>query len=263
MGFVTFSMAGVARGAAEAPLRLLAAAAVIMTVLSARPLWAGPPGVGVVGGVGINDGSWSGSNLFRTNFATSGGPMGIEITSEAGVIVGGFGSIPVTRSVSFMPEVLYAQRHFGQRGTQDLEGYSAAIKIDNVEVPLLFSVDWTGDRAVRSYIIAGPALAFIARAKRTDERFGDTLFPDEDLKRVNRRGADPFSTIGGDPSSTIPGGQVETVDVALIGGAGVGVGRWSAEVRYEYGLRNLNKEDVGEDFEMRRRSVSLLGRWHF
>jgi hypothetical protein len=44
---------------------------------------------------------------------------------------------------------------------------------------------------------------------------------------------------------------------------GVGAGRWSAESRYERGLRNLNKEDAGEDFEMRRRSVSILGRWLF
>ena len=53
------------------------------------------------------------------------------------------------------------------------------------------------------------------------------------------------------------------MDVALIGGVGVGAGRWSAEDRYEHGLRNLNKEDIGEDFEMRRRSVSILRRWHF
>jgi hypothetical protein len=103
-----------------------------------------------------------------------------------------------------------------------------------VEVPLL--VKLSPPNAQGFYVVFGPGFGFRARAKTTDTKLNGQSIPegDEDLKD-----------------------DTESVDVSLIGGAGVVLGRVGLEARYDHGLRNLNK-DSSEDFKVKMRTVTVL-----
>jgi len=158
---------------------------------------------------------------------------GISTGNRAGLFVGGFGLWPITQVVAIQPEVAYSQKHFTAKDT--LSSFSATEKWDWIEVPILARVSiWhTGGRAV--YVVGGPGFEFLVRAK--EEAAGTTSDVKDDVTRS---------------------------DVSIVAGAGVSMGRFGIEARYDAGLRDLNKDNhLGDDLTVKSRTIRVDITWMF
>ena len=194
--------------------------------------WAAdPPTVGAEGGLNINTASFSGTDA-----------QGINPGTKAGFAIGGFVGIPVSPMFAIMPEVLYEQKSVSLTGSGNATGYTANLKYDVVEIPVLVKIDLARMKSPGYYVVAGPGFAFATTVKLTDQKAGSQTLPDEDLKATN---------------------QVQNTDYTIVVGFGVTKGPLGIEARYDAGLRNINKESAGEDFKVHSRVFSILGRYSF
>src|SRR5205814_5878110 len=138
-----------------------------------------------------------------------------------------------TQAVSIQPEVAYSQRHFSVKDATS--SFSATEKWDWIEVPVLAHVRFwhAGDRT--AYVVAGPGFEWLVRAK--EEAAGTTA----DVKdNVNR------------------------VDVSIVAGAGISMGKFGIEARYDAGLRDLNKDNkLGDDLTVKSRTIRVDVTWMF
>lgn len=157
----------------------------------------------------------------------------INVGNKAGLFVGVLALWPLTPVVAIQPEVAYAQRHFSVNDT--VGSFSATEKWDWIEVPILARVTvWhTGRHAI--YVVGGPGFEFLARAK--EEAAGTTSDVKDDVTRA---------------------------DVSLIAGAGVSMGKFGVEARYDAGLKNLNKDNhLGDDLTVKSRTFRVDLTWMF
>jgi hypothetical protein len=126
-----------------------------------------------------------------------------------------------------LAEALYGEGHGGS--------FSATEKWDWIEVPILARVSlWhTSRHAV--YVVGGPGFEFLVRAK--EEAAGTTSDVKDDVKHA---------------------------DVSFIAGAGVSIGRFGVEARYDGGLKDLNKDNnLGDDLTVKSRTFRVDLTWMF
>jgi hypothetical protein len=142
---------------------------------------------------------------------------------KVGGVVGGFVNVPFSEMASFQPEVLFTQKgaKFGE-GTDE-----GKLKVNAVEIPLLFRADLSSGDGARPFVVVGPAFSFKTSAKFEDNA-GNEVDADEDI---------------------------ESTDVGLIFGGGVAAGPATFEARYDLGLRDLDKS-AGQ--KVKSRTLSFL-----
>jgi opacity protein-like surface antigen len=151
-------------------------------------------GVGIRGGVNF-------SKLNNTDFNPG---------KHTGLLLGLYFDSPIYDDlILFQPEVLYDQKGF-KFGDNDF-------RVDYVEVPLNFRVNFVNPSGVLPYVYFGPYVAFKV----------NTSFPDQ----VPEGAQDILSD------------QVKTTDFGIDFGAGVDFGHLTVGVRYDAGLTDAFKDN--------------------
>jgi hypothetical protein len=181
---------------------------------------------------GPNGGIVVGANISSAQL-TGSDATGISAGKRAGLFIGGFAVWPITTLVAIQPEVAYSQKHFTVQDT--IGSFSATEKWDWIEVPILAHIRcWrSGERS--AYVVAGPGFGVLARAK--EEAAGTTSDVKDDVKRL---------------------------DVSIIAGAGVSAGKFGVEVRYDGGVKDLNRDyALGDALTVKSRTVRVDIMWMF
>jgi outer membrane protein with beta-barrel domain len=153
--------------------------------------------------------------------------------TQVGLFVGAVALWPITQVVAIQPEVAYSQKHFSVKDT--ISSFSATEKWDWIDVPILARVRvwYTGNRTV--YLVGGPEVGFLVRAR--EEAAGTTSDVKDDVTHV---------------------------DVSVVAGAGVSMGKFGVEARYDAGLRDLNKDNaLGNDVTVKSRAIRVNVIWMF
>lgn len=153
-----------------------------------------------------------------------------DITRRLGPVGGVWVRTPSAGRVSFQAEGL-----FSEKGTHwDFPGFASwEYRVRYFEVPLLARADFGAPASTtRLFAVGGAAPAFKLSARTTIESGG---------QRVTRDTPDAFYSL----------------DVGLVGGVGVEIGRAQVEARYIHGLRHINTDDNGEEDRVRNRVFSV------
>jgi hypothetical protein len=181
---------------------------------------------GATGGVVV------GANISSARLAGS-DATGISAGNQAGLFVGGVALFPITQIVAIQPEVAYSQRRFSVKDT--VGSFSATEKWDWIEVPILARVSFwhAGGRSV--YVLGGPGFEYLVQAK--EDAAGTTADVKDDVNRF---------------------------DVSIIAGAGISMGKFGIEARYDAGLKDLNKDhNLGNDLTVKSRAIRVDVTWMF
>jgi hypothetical protein len=187
---------------------------------------------GVSAAEGPTAGIVAGANI-SSGHLTGSDATGISSGKRAGLFIGGFALIPLIDVVAIQPEVAYSQKHFTVQDT--IGSFTATEKWDWIEVPILAHVRvWhAGDHT--AYVVGGPGFGFLARAK--EEAAGTTGDVKDDVNRV---------------------------DVSIIAGAGVSMGKFGVEARYDAGLKDLNRDNnLGDNLTVKSRTIRVDVTWMF
>lgn len=204
--------------------RLVLAAAVV-TAITALPAAAAAQQIAVKGGV---------------NLATLTEADEFPDSSRRLGVVGGVSvRVPAGERFSFLIEGLYSEKGLAFDIEEDGFEASGDIRIRYIEVPLLGRADLSAPGAsTRVYVIGGAAPAFKLDARVKAEAEGEEETEDID--------------------------DVESVDLGLVGGAGVEFGRFLVEGRYTHGLMSINSDtDEGDDESVRNRVISVMVGYRF
>jgi hypothetical protein len=160
------------------------------------------------------------------NFSTVTGDAGdVSKSMRIGGAFGGGVSVMINDKITFDPEVLYSMEGVKVKFS-GLEGTSA---IDFVRIPLLLRIG-AGSGARAGYIVLGPAIGIVTRAKNSVDG-GES----EDFKS-----------------------ELKSTDLAIVFGAGVQANKFFFEGRYMAGLTDLSKES-GDDSARSQVVGVLLG----
>jgi hypothetical protein len=161
--------------------------------------------------------------------------LSLSLDSRPGFAAGVSASRDIGGGFTFAPELLYVQKGFEIND----EGNSVALKLNYIELPLLFRADF-GSGSAQPFVMGGPVIAFKAscNVSGSNEEVDVTLECNE------------FAS-GGDDEA-----EFKSVDYGVMFGAGLQFGRVSASVRYDLGLANVI--DVGEDISYKNRSLMIL-----
>jgi len=192
---------------------------------------------------------FSGSASAQVNGGAKGGIGIASISAEdqefedifsdvrTGVIVGGFVDIPVSDMFSLVIEGLYSQK--GAKGTFSDNGLSvdSTVKVDYVEIPILANFPFNRKTKVHPFVYGGVAPAFRTSAKSVATFEGEEIQQD-DLDD-----------------------EVESMDLGLVFGGGVRLGRLAIEARYNLGVMNINS--AGDEGSINTRQIAILGSFYF
>lgn len=178
-----------------------------------------------------------GANFANLSIDT-GTSASVNPSTSAGLLVGGFATIPVGESISLQPEFLFVQRKFDvQSGTSTSGLYH--YRWSAVEIPILarFGFAAAGERGF--YAVAGPGFSFLVSAAEVQASSGKETLNYKD--------------------------EVAGADVSIIVGAGLMFGKLGVEARYNAGLREV-QSSTSRDFDprisIRNRAFALLVRYH-
>jgi hypothetical protein len=190
------------------------------------------PVTSAVAADGATGGLVVGANISSARLAGT-DATGIDTGNKTGLFVGILALWPITPVVGIQPELAYSQRHFSVRDT--LSSFSATENWDWIEVPILARVSFGHSASHSVYVVGGPGFEFLVRAK--EEAAGTTSDVKDDVKRA---------------------------DVSIIAGVGVSMGKVGVEVRYDGGLRDLNKDNLlGDALTVKSRTVRVDLTWMF
>lgn len=161
---------------------------------------------------------------------------GVKTDSKTGFLAGAFVGIGIVGNWGVKPEVAYIQKGFKVEGTDVSTGQPLTLSTDMdyleflVPVGLDLAVEGEG---VKPRLYAGPSLGLALSC----EVKPDTDEPPQDCK-------DSF----------------KSSDFGIVFGIGVelgsGPGAFLADLRYDYGITDLN--DTGDDISNKNRSIQLL-----
>jgi hypothetical protein len=158
---------------------------------------------------------------------------GITSGKRAGLFLGAFALLPITDVVAIQPEAAYSQKHFTVQDA--VSSFTATEKWDWIEVPILARIRFWRGGDTSAHVVAGPGFSVLARAQ--EEAAGTTSDIKDDVRRV---------------------------DVSIIAGAGVSMGNFGVEVRYDGGLRDLNKDNaLGDALTVKSRTIRIDVTWMF
>jgi hypothetical protein len=163
-----------------------------------------------------------------------------DTTTRMGAVGGLAVRVPAGERFSFQVEGLFSEKGLGIEISEGTIDASGDIRIRYLEVPILGRVDvGTPGSSTRFYLVAGAAPAFKLSARLHVEALDEE--DDEDLSD-----------------------DVESMDLGLVGGAGVEFGRMLVEARYTYGLRSIAKGDEGDEPEdIKNRVFSVMVGFRF
>ena len=172
-----------------------------------------------------------GANFMSPSVSPDDGRFPLE--GRTGIVGGVFFVAPVAPQISIQPEVLYSQK----RGklVNEAEDFEAKFDIDYFDVPVLVRWDSTSSGQSTFNVFGGPSFNFRYRAHRKDDLLGDVEI--EDL--------------------------IEEFELSLVFGAGVEIGQFVLDGRYNHGLTNIIKEPENEGFELKNRSFSVSAGFRF
>ncbi|MBS2097868.1 porin family protein [Carboxylicivirga linearis] len=156
-------------------------------------------------------------------------PSEVEVKNEAksGFLIGAYGKLRLTESFSIQPELYYAKKTSELSVIDGADSESIDGTFHTWDVPILANLQILDLSVVKVYGIAGPVASFIAKTK--------TDIPEwDDFKSTNW---------------------------TFQAGAGVEVWRLTADVRYEWGMSDISKLDIGQKTDVLTFSVGfkLLG----
>ena len=158
---------------------------------------------------------------------------GITSGTQAGLYIGGFVLEPVTPIVAIQAEAVYSQRHFTVGDT--VGSFSATEKWDWIDVPILARISFGRASGRTAYVVAGPGFDFLVRAR--EDAGGISSNVRDDVKHVN---------------------------VSIVAGAGISLGKFGVEARYDAGLRDLNQNNaLGDNLTVKTRAITIDVRWMF
>jgi hypothetical protein len=147
------------------------------------------------------------------------------LEGRTGIVGGVFYVFPVAPHFSIQPEWLYSQKRaevtFPGEGTTKFD-------LDYFDVPILLRWDSTQAAASSFNVFAGPSFNWRHRA-RAEGPEGD-----EDIRE-----------------------DIERIDLGLVLGAGIEAGRFVLDGRYQFGLKDINKESDEEGFTIKHRVFSV------
>lgn len=146
-----------------------------------------------------------------------------DLDHKAGLVVGGFANVPITRLFTFQPEFLYSMKGAKE---EEPDGDDIKTNLGFLQFPLLFRANFAAGTA-RPFVVFGPAFGFRTRA--------EIDLPGESEVDISER--------------------TEVVEFSGVIGAGVQFGRTIVEVRYDHGFNDL---DENEPAEARTRTISIL-----
>ncbi|WP_289053071.1 porin family protein [Carboxylicivirga marina] len=145
-------------------------------------------------------------------------PDGETIKNEAnsGFLFGAYGRLRLIGNLTFQPELYYAKKQSDiSYMTQDLDQMVNAnekITFHTWDIPLLVNLRLLDLKVASIYGVAGPVASFNAQTK--------TDLPGYD--------------------------DVETANWTFQAGAGLEFWRLTADVRYEWGMKDISKVDIGQ-----------------
>lgn len=161
---------------------------------------------------------------------------------RSGIAAGVFWRFRLAHSIAFEPGISWVARGGDgkvQFRTSGPPTPAFELKIENrlqyLEFPLLVRLDLPATRAIRPYLIGGPAPAVRTGVKQVTESTTYTL-PGATIPQLQY--ANIFEQVG-----TLGNQRVEKFDLGLVGGAGATLGsghtRIAIEGRYTHGLLNV------------------------
>lgn len=159
------------------------------------------------------------SSLFPNKSARSGFTAGVGV------------SIALTNRLAFAPEVAYIEK--GVEATDDSHIVTDNVKISYLSVPLLLRLA-VGEGRFHPFVLGGGAVGFKLSCKQHLAGLGQTITQD-----CNTGGSNATAS-----------------DIGMVVGGGVAVGRLSASVRYEVGIKNINSDS---DHSGRIRNRAVVG----
>lgn len=165
-----------------------------------------------------------------TSFAEALGDEGLDTSRRAGILFGGYVSLPWLPNVFVQPEVLLVQKGIKISGGVLNVPVDAAVKLTYLEIPVLIQYRFSA-RTTTPYVFAGPAIGFNTSAHVSSSVFGLSGDSDEDVSD-----------------------EVRNLETSVVLGAGAMGDWWLAEFRLSQGLSAVNEggaSDFGRDVRNR------------
>ena len=136
-------------------------------------------------------------------------PSGQEIKNEAksGFLFGAYGRLKLIGALSFQPEIYYAKKQTQYTITKDEMNAVVNSDIKSWDVPLLANLQLLDLKVASVYGVAGPVASFISK---------------DDLK------------------------SMKDANWTFQAGLGAQVWKLSADVRYEWGMKDISKVEFGQ-----------------
>ncbi len=141
-------------------------------------------------------------------------PDGADIKNEAksGFLFGVYGRLRLVGNLSFQPEMYYAKKNTKANGTIGGEDFNTDITYHTWDIPLLLNVRLLDLKVASVYGVAGPVASFNSKSV--------TDWPDYK--------------------------GVDNTNWTFQAGAGVEFWRLTADVRYEWGIKDISKAQIGQ-----------------
>jgi opacity protein-like surface antigen len=143
--------------------------------------------------------------------------------NKTGALFGGFIDAAVTPQFSVQPEFLYVMGGGKDKTTTP----EASINIDQVQIPVLAKFKFASKSQTKPFVYAGPGFGFVTRAKFDDGT--NSVDVKDDVEKFNS---------------------------SFIFGGGVDISNFLIDVRYDLGLRDLDK-DTGSEAKLRAFSINV------
>ena len=158
----------------------------------------------------------------------------IEPSNRMGFAAGVFLNVSLNDNLAFRPEVLYSQH--GAKYEQG--GNSIILKVDAIDIPLLFQYTFSMDGSISPFILVGPYAAYILSAKIGYDITGMDL-DDEDVKDT-----------------------IKDLDFGVMFGIGALIsGQFELSARYQMGLITLDDTDTEAD--MKNATIQIIAGFRF
>jgi hypothetical protein len=173
----------------------------------------------------ITYGVRAGVNFADVSFAGDDVPS----SGRVGVLAGAFATVPLTGWLSVQPEAIYTVKG----ASIDIFDIESDYIVDYLEVPVLARVPVHKN----VYVGAGPSVAFRIRARNRTSFSGST----EEVDIAD---------------------DVESLDIGIVGAAGLEMGRWVFDGRYTHGLSDTDAV-TSDNVKIRNRVFSVSAGFRF
>jgi hypothetical protein len=165
----------------------------------------------------------------------------VTVTPEqrVGFIGGVFVGLDINDKGGLIVEALFSQRGTRAKFTEDGVTVTDSFDVDYIEFPVLGRVTLKASDAVRVHLFAGPSFAFKVN----------------DSEKVELNGVDV--------TAMFPRTELKSFDTGLTFGGTLDIRRVLIDVRYTYGLTNIDDTPGDDDIEVKNRTFSVMAGFRF